>query len=141
MGGEIGIASQTGARVKSCSSPSTAIAYIADYTKLAERVVTLEGRIAALDFTVAEVSLVLSPMARGQAEFILGGAPANLGSAIASWSGSAAFIPAYWIIPIPAPSAVMETQLKATRIGGLISAIGPLAPDPSLETRFQRSSG
>jgi len=30
----------------------------------------------------------------------------------------------------------METQLKATRIGGLISAIGPLAPDPSLETRF-----
>lgn len=107
------------------------ISNIANDIELAEAVVNLEGRIAALDFTAAEVPLVLQPMARGQAEIILGVAhEPGLGHFLLAGFGGVhtEHLDEVVLIPIPASPAVIEARLAASRIGRLIAAIGPVHP-------------
>lgn len=107
------------------------ISNIADDIQLAEAVVNLEGRIAALEFTAAEVPLVLQPMAKGQAEIILGVASEpGLGHFLLAGLGGVhtEHLDEVVLIPIPASLAVIEKRLAASRIGRLIAAIGPVQP-------------
>jgi len=107
------------------------ISNISNDIELAEAVVNLEGRIAALDFTAAEVPLVLQPMAKGQAEIILGVAhEPGLGHFLLAGLGGVhtEHLDEVVLIPIPAAPAVIEKRLAASRIGRLIAAIGPVQP-------------
>lgn len=104
---------------------------IANDIELAEAVVNLEGRIAALDFTASEVPLVLQLMAKGATEIILGVAQEpGLGHFLLAGFGGVYTeqLDEVVLIPIPAQHAVIEQRLGESRVGHLIAAIGPLSP-------------
>jgi acyl-CoA synthetase (NDP forming) len=104
---------------------------IAGDIELAEAVVNLEARIAALDFTAAEVPLVLQPMAKGDAEIVLGVAfEPGLGHFLLAGLGGVYTeqLDAVVLIPIPAQQSAIEQRLAESPVGRLIAAIGPLSP-------------
>jgi hypothetical protein len=94
-------------------------------------VVSLEGRIASLDYRAAEVPLVLQAMAKGDAEIILGVASEpGLGHFLLAGLGGVFTeqLDEVVLVPVPAMPSVIKQILEVSRIGRLIAAIGPLSP-------------
>lgn len=102
-----------------------------DDIELAEAVVTMEGRIAGLDYSATEVPLIMQPMAKGAAEIILGVSfEPGLGHFLIAGLGGVytETLDEAVLIPIPAAAEVIEKRLSDSRIGRLIASIGPMQP-------------